>query len=185
MPCFHNHNYSLFALKMTTRMWQQAAFFFKIFRGSIPSPPPPPPNFDYGLTTLKLLPLALKSTVEEWLEMTLITLSTAMPDLPQDKWTTLPPLPATVKWFGLGQVNGKPVAVGGAKGNHILLNNAYTSVLNPWHIHLPCDMLCHVHQGFSLRLLTSPDVVEKDWIQTSSSTVSLSLGKQNGDIFWL
>ena len=31
-------------------------------------------------------------------------------DPSQDKWTTLPPLP--VKWFGLGQVNGKLVAVG-------------------------------------------------------------------------
>ena len=32
-------------------------------------------------------------------------------DLSQDKWTTLPPLP--VKLFGLDQVNGKLVAVGG------------------------------------------------------------------------
>ena len=32
-------------------------------------------------------------------------------DSSQDNWTTLPPLP--VKWFGLGQVNGKLVAVGG------------------------------------------------------------------------
>ena len=30
-----------------------------------------------------------------------------------DNWTALPPLP--VKWFGLGQVNGKLVAVGGRK----------------------------------------------------------------------
>ena len=34
-------------------------------------------------------------------------------DPSQDKWTTLPPLP--VKWFGLGQVNSKLVAVGGVK----------------------------------------------------------------------
>ena len=34
-------------------------------------------------------------------------------DSSQDKWTTLPPLP--VRWFGLGQVNGKLVAVGGMK----------------------------------------------------------------------
>ena len=33
----------------------------------------------------------------------------------QDKWTTLPPL--TVRWFGLGQVNGKLVAVGGEKSD--------------------------------------------------------------------
>jgi N-acetylneuraminic acid mutarotase len=31
----------------------------------------------------------------------------------ENKWTTLPPLP--VKWFGLGQINGKLVAVGGVK----------------------------------------------------------------------
>ena len=34
-------------------------------------------------------------------------------DPSQDNWTTLPPLP--VRWFGLGQVNGKLVAVGGRK----------------------------------------------------------------------
>ena len=34
-------------------------------------------------------------------------------DPSQDKWTTLPPLP--VRGFGLGQVNGKLVAVGGVK----------------------------------------------------------------------
>ena len=34
-------------------------------------------------------------------------------DPSQDNWTTLPPLP--VKWFGLGQLNGKLVAVGGLK----------------------------------------------------------------------
>ena len=34
-------------------------------------------------------------------------------DTSQDKWTTLPPLP--VRYFGLGQVNGKLAAVGGMK----------------------------------------------------------------------
>jgi hypothetical protein len=34
-------------------------------------------------------------------------------DPSQDRWTTLPPIP--VRWFGLGQVNGKLVAVGGEK----------------------------------------------------------------------
>ena len=34
-------------------------------------------------------------------------------DPSQDKWTTLPPLP--VRYFGLGQVNGKLVTVGGQK----------------------------------------------------------------------
>ena len=34
-------------------------------------------------------------------------------DTSQDNWTTLPPLP--VKWFGLGQLSGKLVAVGGWK----------------------------------------------------------------------
>ena len=37
-------------------------------------------------------------------------------DPSQDKWTTLPPLP--VRCFGLGQVNGKLVAVGGWKRNN-------------------------------------------------------------------
>jgi hypothetical protein len=34
-------------------------------------------------------------------------------DPSQDKWTTLPPLP--VRWFGLGEISGKLVAVGGRK----------------------------------------------------------------------
>ena len=46
-------------------------------------------------------------------------------DPSQDKWTTLPPLP--VKWFGLGQVNGKLVAVGGdKKSDGEETNNVYT-----------------------------------------------------------
>ena len=44
-------------------------------------------------------------------------------DPSQDKWTTLPSLP--VKWFGLGQVNGKLVAVGGTKGDYSPLNDVY------------------------------------------------------------
>ena len=38
-------------------------------------------------------------------------------DPPQDNWTTLPPLP--VWCFGLGQVSGKLVAVGGKKKSHV------------------------------------------------------------------
>ena len=45
-------------------------------------------------------------------------------DPSQDKWTTLPPLP--VKWFGLGQVNSKLVAVGGVKGDYSETNDVYT-----------------------------------------------------------
>ena len=46
-------------------------------------------------------------------------------DPSQDKWTTLPPLP--VKWFGLGQVNGKLVAVGGSrKSDGKEANEVYT-----------------------------------------------------------
>ena len=46
-------------------------------------------------------------------------------DPSQDKWTTLPPLP--VKLFGLGQVNGKLVAVGGQKkGQYKPINEVYT-----------------------------------------------------------
>ena len=48
-------------------------------------------------------------------------------DPSQDKWTTLPPLP--VRWFYLGQVNGKLVAVGGAKNinsDYKVTNDVYT-----------------------------------------------------------
>ena len=46
-------------------------------------------------------------------------------DPPQDKWTTLPPL--SVRYFGLGQVNGKLVAVGGRqKRNDDITNGVYT-----------------------------------------------------------
>ena len=48
-------------------------------------------------------------------------------DPSQDNWTTLPPLP--IKWFGLGQVNGKLVAVGGVKksdGSNVDTNEVYT-----------------------------------------------------------
>ena len=41
-------------------------------------------------------------------------------DPSQDKWTTLPPLP--VNWFGLGQDNGKLVAVGGQKSDNRTAN---------------------------------------------------------------
>ena len=45
-------------------------------------------------------------------------------DPSQDKWTTLPPLP--VKYFGLGQVNGKLVAVGGVKKSVTISDEVYT-----------------------------------------------------------
>ena len=41
----------------------------------------------------------------------------------QDKWTSLPPLP--VRWFGLGQVNGELVAVGGWRKSDAT-DNVYT-----------------------------------------------------------
>ena len=45
-------------------------------------------------------------------------------DPSQDKWTTLPPLP--VRHFGLGQVNGKLVAVGGEKSGGQTSSVVYT-----------------------------------------------------------
>ena len=45
-------------------------------------------------------------------------------DPSQDKWTTLPPLP--FKYFGLGQVNGKLVVVGGVKSDYSETNDVYT-----------------------------------------------------------
>ena len=49
-------------------------------------------------------------------------------DPPQDNWTTLPPLP--VKYFGLGQVSGKLVAVGGVKRSNI--NNTKTNEVSTY-----------------------------------------------------
>ena len=57
-------------------------------------------------------------------------------DPSQDKWTTLPPLP--VKRFGLGQVNGKLVAVGGNK--KIVITNevhTYDERLRKWKQTIP------------------------------------------------
>ena len=46
-------------------------------------------------------------------------------DPSQNNWTNLPPCP--VKWFGLGQVNGKVVAVGGSKkGDNRATNEVFT-----------------------------------------------------------
>ena len=45
-------------------------------------------------------------------------------DSSQDKWTTLPPLP--VVWFGLSQVNGKLVVVGGVKSGSQISSEVYT-----------------------------------------------------------
>ena len=48
----------------------------------------------------------------------------------QDQWMTLPPLP--VKWFGLGQLNGKLTAVGGAKKDGRKRNDVYTLDSQKW-----------------------------------------------------
>ena len=46
-------------------------------------------------------------------------------DPSQDEWSTLLPLP--VKYFGLGQVSGKLIAIGGQKkNNHVPTNLVYT-----------------------------------------------------------
>ena len=45
-------------------------------------------------------------------------------DPSQDNWTTLPPLP--VNYIGLGQVNGKLVAVGGEKKGYVTTNEVFT-----------------------------------------------------------
>ena len=58
-------------------------------------------------------------------------------DPSEDKWTTLPPLP--VKRFGLGQVNGKLVAVGGQKESNDITNEVYTydKQLRKWRQTIP------------------------------------------------
>ena len=48
----------------------------------------------------------------------------------ENKWTTLPPLP--VKWFGLGQINGKLVVVGGIKKGKKKQANVYMFESNKW-----------------------------------------------------
>ena len=47
-----------------------------------------------------------------------------------NQWTTLPPLP--VKWFGLGQINGKVVAVGGVKKDKEKRAKVYVFDLQKW-----------------------------------------------------
>ena len=57
-------------------------------------------------------------------------------DVARDSWTALPPLP--VKWFGLGQVDGKLVAVGGLKKDDKATNNVYTlNIVQKWKPTLP------------------------------------------------
>ena len=57
-------------------------------------------------------------------------------DVANDSWTALPPLP--VKWFGLGQVDGKLVAVGGLKRDDKATNNVYTlNIVQKWKPTLP------------------------------------------------
>ena len=52
-------------------------------------------------------------------------------DTIHDSWTALPPLP--VKWFGLGQIEGKLVAVGGLKKDDKATNNVYAlNIVQKW-----------------------------------------------------
>ena len=57
-------------------------------------------------------------------------------DVAHNGWTALPPLP--VKWFGLGQVDGKLVAVGGLKKDDRATSNIYTlNIVQKWKPTLP------------------------------------------------
>ena len=57
-------------------------------------------------------------------------------DVAHDSWTALPPLP--VKWFGLGQIDGKLVAVGGLKKDDRATSNIYTlNIVQKWKSTLP------------------------------------------------
>ena len=59
-------------------------------------------------------------------------------DPSQDKWTTLSPL--SVRWFGLGQVHGKVVAVGGKKKYYNTESNAvymYEELSQKWEQTIP------------------------------------------------
>ena len=57
-------------------------------------------------------------------------------DHKRDWWSALPPLP--VKWFGLGKVHGRLVAVGGLKKDEEATNNVYTlNFVQKWKTTLP------------------------------------------------
>ena len=69
-------------------------------------------------------------------------------DPSQDKWTTLPPLP--VKRFGLGQVNGKLVAVGGVKKDNKKTNDvhAYDERSQKWKQTIPPNVYLWMIAGY-------------------------------------
>ena len=58
-------------------------------------------------------------------------------DPSQDSWTTLLPLP--VRFFGLGQVSGELVAVGGKRSNERRVSQVslYNKLLNTWNDSIP------------------------------------------------
>ena len=73
-------------------------------------------------------------------------------DPSQDNWTTLPPLP--VRYFGLGQVNGELVAVGGMKKSNERVTNevfTYNVALRKWMRRVP-SMLTARHSPGVLSL---------------------------------
>ena len=56
-------------------------------------------------------------------------------DPTEDQWTTLPPLP--VKWFGLGQTNGKLIVAGGMKRDGQKRPKVYMFDSNKWKCTIP------------------------------------------------
>ena len=67
-------------------------------------------------------------------------------DPPQDTWSTLPLLP--IAFFGLGQINGKLVAVGGAStSDDKASNTVYTYCDNEWKQTIPPMLTARAMQG--------------------------------------
>ena len=88
-------------------------------------------------------------------------------DPSQDKWTTLPPLP--IRWFSLGQVNGKLVAVGGKKKSDSTETNVvytYDERSQKWKQIIP-PMLTARH-SLDVLSLQSAVIVAGGWTLTTT-----------------
>ena len=86
-------------------------------------------------------------------------------DPSRDNWTTLPPLP--VKWFGLGQISGKLVAIGGVKkSDHQATNEicTYTKV--------EAENSSHANSAMVTRSLQPPvGTYSGRWVRNTNSCI--------------
>ena len=96
-------------------------------------------------------------------------------DPSQGKWTALPPLP--VRYFSLGQVNSKLVAVGGQKSNGTIISGVYTYHEEPlkWKQTIPPMPIATSSPG--VLSLQSALVVAGGHIHKSSYTAAVEIFK--------